>query len=632
VVFISANEETSTEQRQMDLATHFYGLNLKVLTTSATSSELNWVVAQPTTLGVAIDANALALLNRDLVLRALHRGTGTDVPVLIVGITQETDPGVLRSWSEGAAVGCRRFESPVRPQYVVGRVAGITQQLSDLHLPFLGDGTCYLATSGDVTVQNIAEARDEHRAVPVFIKTNPHHQRIFLASKMGSQWEKRDGWNADHLVSVFAEIGPAMMFSKYCAGEQGWHTLHHYANLTIDDPWLRESYGYLNYSGLLGEMKKYNFHTTIAFIPWNYDRSQPEVVSIFRNHPDKFSICIHGDNHDHKEFTDYVSKPLTLQITALKQALARMNRFQMLTGIPYDKVMIFPHSIAPQRTLNALKTYNYLATVNSFNAPMDRPSPAFLPFSLRPVTVEYSNFASIRRYPVEVPPPTEFIAVNEFLDNPLLFYCHHNFFANTIGAFDSVADQVNKVEQDTHWVSLGEIVKHLYLVRLRDDSGYDVLSFSSDFSIENISGRNSIFHVKKQESGTSAIKSVTVDGKEYPYRLNDGFLDLTIPILAGKSSDVLIQYENDLNLPNINISQNSARIYLLRMASDLRDISLPRHAAGRALIALYYADAMTRAWAFVCFSILITFCVFAGLSLRKRIDRSNRVGRAGTRG
>ena len=65
-----------------------------------------------------------------------------------------------------------------------------------------------------------------------------------------------------------------MIFAKYGAGDRGWHALHHDANLTIDDPWLREPYGHLDYKDLLTEMERHNFHTTIAFIPWNYDRSE----------------------------------------------------------------------------------------------------------------------------------------------------------------------------------------------------------------------------------------------------------------------------------------------------------------------------------------------------------------------
>ena len=78
-----------------------------------------------------------------------------------------------------------------------------------------------------------------------------------------------------------------------------------------------------------------------------------------------------------------------------------------------------------------------------------------------------------------MPNPTSFIAINEFLDNPLFFYGHQDLFANGIGAFDRVADEVNHIEPDTRWRSLGDMAKHLYMVRLRDDANYDVLAFSS---------------------------------------------------------------------------------------------------------------------------------------------------------
>ena len=87
--------------------------------------------------------------------------------------------------------------------------------------------------------------------------------------------------NAENTETAFAEVAPEMIFAKYGAGERGWHALHHDANLTIDDPWLREPYGHLDYNKLLTEMERHNFHTTIAFIPWNYDRSEQQVVALF---------------------------------------------------------------------------------------------------------------------------------------------------------------------------------------------------------------------------------------------------------------------------------------------------------------------------------------------------------------
>ncbi len=613
VVFIRASDASSPEQRQLELATRFYGLNLDFVTLGAKNSELalSRVVERRETVAVAIAADALALVNEKTLLRALSRRPAENVPLFILGVTPETDTALLRAWSGGAAVGCKRLASLQDPQYIIRRFEGLTRQLSDIEIPFPANDAVYILLGENSRAQQIMAVRANGGVLPVFIETALGDGKVFIGGTMPPLGAVADEWNSRNMVRAFTEIASAMMFVRYSAGERGWHSTNHYANLTIDDPWLRDSYGYLDYRSLLAEMEKHDFHSTIAFIPWNYDRSQPAVVSLFRDHPDRFSICVHGDNHDHKEFTDYRSKPLAGQIAGLKQALARMDRFKMLTGISYDKVMVFPHSIAPEKTLDALKTDNYLATINSSNVPMDRPNPSFLPFGLRPVTVEFSSFASIRRYAAELPPPTAFLAMNEFLDNPLFFYCHHDFFAGGIDAFDSVADQVNRLEPDTRWLSVGDIVKHLYLLKLRDDSGYDVLPFSSDFRLDNISGRDLTFYVKKQEAGSVAVRSVSVDGQDYPYRLHDGYLELSIPIEAGKTSDVAIQYKNDLNSAAIDISKNSIQVYLLRTASDFRDIHLRRNATGSALIALYYGDGMKRVWTLVWLSVIVVLCVGA---------------------
>lgn len=445
VVFIRSAAGSPTEQQELEVAARFYGLNLKVITASAAHNddlELSRAVERNETLAVAMAANALAQVNEKVLLQALPRRPGGSVPLLILGVTPETDPTLLQAWSGGAAVGCARLESPLGLRYAVGRVAGLTGQLSGFEFPFPSKETFYFALDGHKAALEITKVRDDHQAVPVFIEAALNQQRVFLECTMPHASEGMAEANEESLLNAFAKIAPAMIIMKYCAGEQGWHALHHFANLTIDDPWLREPYGFLDYKGLLVEMEKHDFHTTIALIPWNYDRSSPEVVSLIRSHPERFSICIHGNNHDHKEFTDYSSKPLGVQIAALQQSLARMDRFQALTGIPYDKVMVFPHSIPPEKTIEALKAYSYLATINSANVPMDSPSPPGLLFALRPVTLSFGGFPSIIRYSVAVAIPDYFIAINEFLDDPLFFYCHHELFQRGMGAFNDVAAAV----------------------------------------------------------------------------------------------------------------------------------------------------------------------------------------------
>ena len=415
-----------------------------------------------------------------------------------------------------------------------------------------------------------------------------------------------------------------MIFVRYSAGERGWHSLHHYANFTIDDPWLRQPYGYVDYKGLFEEMEKHNFHTTIAFIPWNYDRSEPEVVSLFRNHPERFSIAIHGNNHDHKEFTDYRSKPLDVQIADIKQSLARMEKFRKLTGIQYDKVMIFPHTIAPQKTLEALKTYNFLATVNYSNVAQGAVRSSGPSFTLRAVTISFANFTSIARYPALAPSTKEYtdMAINEFLDNPVFFYAHSDFFARGIDAFDGVADEVNKLQPDTQWRSLGDIVSHLYVVKKRDDSNYDVLTFASSTCLDNIWNRDLSFYVtRREESSGQDISSVTVDGWSHQYQLQNDYLTLSLAIPMGGTRCVAIQYKNDLDFASISITHDSLVNYLLRIASDFRDIYLSKSALGLAFIYFYDGHQVTPTELIGCVLIFIVICLFAGYRLQLFVRR-----------
>ncbi len=625
MVLIRSAGAASSEQRELELATQFYGVNLKIVTVRSGDNALKLLdpLQLDQTMAVAIEADALATVNKKAILHSLHQKRGGDVPLLILGVGPGTDPRLLSTWSGGAALGTERLIGPGL-HYLVGTVAGITEQLSGQQITFPDDDAIYFVSAQGSGAQQIMSVTNGHQVVPVFIETAIDQQKVFLLCKRQPQHSRIERIPED-TETAFADVASVMIFTKHCAGDRGWHALHHDANLTIDDPWLREPYGHLDYKDLLTEMEKHNFHTTIAFIPWNYDRSEQPVVALFRSHPERFSISIHGDNHDHKEFDDYASKSLNAQIAALGQSLARMDKFQALTGIPYDKVFVFPHNIGSERILEQLKTYNFDATVNSLSVPMDRTRPASLLFILRPVTLSFGEFPSVERYGAVMPNPTSFIAINEFLDNPLFFYGHQDLFADGIGAFDRVADEVNHIEPATQWSSLGDMAKHLYMVRLRDDANYDVLAFSSTLDLENTSKRTSVFYIQKPESDSSAIASVSVKSRPVPFQFDGGVLRLSVSIPAGESRKVLIRYKNDLDLASVSISKSSARVYLLRMISDFRDITLSKYRVGRAVTKYYYKDQMSPMIVIVCGGALILFGLCGLYFLRLLLKRRKTV-------
>jgi hypothetical protein len=638
IVLVRAAITAREQERSIGVAATFYGLTVQTVTVSSDRPPLSIPAETPivealnqkSTLALAIQAEALPLIDKAKVLRATRRGAAASIPVLVFGVTANSDIRALNAWTEGRIIGVAPLDAGSSSQtFVIGRIPAITGQLSSTEISFESRRAYALQLDEKRDTEHIAALREGQEERPVVVGFGAGPSRFFVACELPPFQKSVTAWDPQQVLSAFPSMAPAFMFVKYSAGERGWHAIDHYANLTIDDAWLRQPYGYLDYEDLLAEMKRHDFHTTVAFIPWNYDRSEPGVVSLIRKHPGRFSICVHGDNHDHKEFTTDQDKPLSRQIFAIKQALGRMDRFQSLTGIPYDKVMVFPHSIGGEGVLEGLKSYNYLATVNGWNVPMDRANPPDLSFALRPVTLSYGNFPSISRYSAEVPIPRSLIAVGAFLDNPLLFYGHHGMFASGIGAFDAVADDVNKIEPATRWRSLGEIVRHLYLVRLRDDLSFDVLAFSSTISLENNSSRDLVFHLRKQENNHSAIKEIDVNGKPYRYNVQGDELAMSLSVPPGQTRSLAIQYDNDLTTAPTNISKDSALVYVLRMASDFRDITLPKLPLGDNLVLYYYAHDMTPTQFCVYAAALAAAGILAAIGLRRLAGRSSRTAGPG---
>src|SRR5206468_6538171 len=134
-------------------------------------------------------------------------------------------------------------------------------------------------------------------------------------------------------------------------------------------------------------------------------------------------------------------------------------------GIPYDRFMVSPHGVAPEATFAALKEYGFLGTANATHVPLGAGFPMDSAFLLRPYTVAYGNFLSLSRYAATSEVPRVEVAMQSFLGNPLLFYSHENLFDQGIGAFNGLADVVNQVQPDSQWTSLGEMARHLHLVR-----------------------------------------------------------------------------------------------------------------------------------------------------------------------
>ncbi len=592
VVSIEAPRNASTATAPVGTASHFYGLQVKSVFVEGPgdSGKVIEALRQHDILAVVIDEGVLPHLDQAKVFSALRRSGGNNIPLLILNVDKQTNSLLLSKWSGGEVLGCIAPPRKSRAwKLAIENQRDIAHQLAGVTLPFEGEVACGLEFRKDSGARPLVQASDQAQDLATFVESIVDGQHVFFLAQLLPS-ESASSPKAQEVVGNFSAIAPLMMFLRNTAGDRAWHTIGHYANLTVDDAWLTEPYGNLNYEALLGEMEKHNFHTTIAFIPWNFDRSQPDVVSLFRKHPERFSICVHGNNHDHREFGDYRNSPLNEQDSNIRQAIARMNKFSELTAISYDRVMVFPHAVAPQDTLAALKKYGFLATANSEYVPLGAQTPDDPFFFLRTVTLRFANFPSLLRYSAEIPVSPLVLAIHSFLDNPVLFYGHEMLFEGGIRAFDHIADTMNEIQPGTRWCSMGCIAQHLYLIKVRQDGNVDVKAFTSDFLLENPYHRDALFIVGKQENFQPEIESVMVDGLSQSYSRIDGNLTFSVFVPALESRHISVKRRDDSNVEPIDSSKRRLYVFPLRIASDFRDMTLSKYSWGRALVRFYYGD------------------------------------------
>lgn len=617
ILYIGQPAGQEGTRQQISAVAAFYGLQVNDLAWQhgrrrALARSLN----EQSLVAVVIAADTLPALSPEQSFALLHRRR-SGMPLLIAGINESTPPTLLKYWSSGSVAACRRSAVAHVPGHY--KIAGnVTQQLSGTSLPLERQQVFYLDLSGDA--QPLVNANFAGSALPVFVQTASSLRNVFFATEQPSI---KIPLTPDpyRQQKIFAALASPMIFLHYAAGEYAWHSSGAYANFTIDDLWLREPYGHVSFPALLEQAQRHDFHVTIAFIPWNFDRSQPAVAALFRNHPDRLSICVHGNNHVHQEFGPFSTHPLGMQAQDMEQALVRMAKFTQLTKIAYDPVMVFPHSISPAATLAALHRDNYLATVNSLNVPSDAATPPGLDFALRTATLQFSSFPSLRRYAAETDIPPSQLAIDAFLGNPMLFYAHESFFASGIDSFNSTADLVNRLQPSTQWRSLGNIVQHLYLEKLRDDGNIDIRALSGSIRLRNDRARDARFFVEKEED-SSISPVVLVNGEPFPFLKTGTQLTLQLTIAAGTTRFVEIRYPSSSNIAAIDISRRSPKTTAIRLLSDFRDNAVSDSRPGRWFIRSYVKDGNYWNGAFGLLLLLAILILGAYIYLDRRKSRT----------
>src|SRR6266480_5816731 len=261
--------------------------------------------------------------------------------------------------------------------------------------------------------QGAAFLKLEYNKVPVFLST--FRNIIDIDAKLTTQ-------NFDVREYCLSTV-PLVLYIKWAFADTCWSAPETNACLMIDDPVLKSTHGFVNFQELLSLMKRHNFSTNIAFIPWNWRRSTPKVVRLLRENPQNYSVSVHGCDHTRAEFGGLDRQRLYWKA---QQALERMNRHESITGIRHDRVMVFPQGIFSEAAMSALKHTDLIAAVNNDVVCAGPHRCAITISDVWDIAVmRYSNFPIFtRRYPWE---GVENFAFDALLGKPVLILIHHDY-------------------------------------------------------------------------------------------------------------------------------------------------------------------------------------------------------------
>lgn len=370
----------------------------------------------------------------------------------------------------------------------------------------------------------------------------------------------------------FSRLLPAAMFLRSTFKSRCWHSRFRFANFIVDDPPLKRSYGYLNFRQLASTMDKSDFASTIAFIPWNYRRTDNDVTQLFRERPERLSLCVHGCDHTTAEFS---TTDLAALNSRVQLASARMNSLRRESKLSYSKIMVFPQGRFSTEALRVLKSNNYLAALNSSASPANSGADRSLTVAdfLNLAVTRYGGFPIfVRRYPAGL----EQFAFDLFFGKPVLVVEHHAYFKDGGGCLSEFMSRLNSVER-LQWSGLQEIMMKSYLEREISNDITACRLYTNHQIIENDAERERTFVVNKCETGDVPIQNILINGQTIEFTVGGNLLEFTMRVPALSSAVVRIVYRNIL--PRVELGQafaSRSRVWARRMLSEFRDNILSR--------------------------------------------------------
>jgi hypothetical protein len=424
-------------------------------------------------------------------------------------------------------------------EFVVATDSGFCGVMASLRIPAsrANDNACLVSNIANTDALSLISSafgsmflKLQYGRVPVFVSTSA--EIIDIDAELTTQnFDVRE-----HFLSTV----PVVLYIRWAFAETCWSAPETNACLVIDDPVLKSTHGFVNFQDLLSLMKRHKFSTNIAFIPWNWRRSTPEVVRLFRENPESYSISVHGCDHTRAEFGSLDRQRLYWKA---QQALERMNRHESITGIRHDRVMVFPQGIFSEPAMSVLKHTDLIAAVNNDVISTDpRPRAITISDVWDTAVMAYGNFPLFtRRYPWE---GIENFAFDALLGKPVIIIIHHDYCSDHCKRLVDFVDRLNALKCRLAWRSLGEVVRRSCRQRELSPGMMEVEMYATQLQLENQSRQRKRYLIRRRESEPSSVKEIRAGSRNVPWSPTDGRVAVEIELNPGENTTISMGFRD----------------------------------------------------------------------------------------
>ncbi len=480
--------------------------------------------------------------------------------------SSESHAAILKKLSSGGLLGLKALPSSETTFHISDDHRDLCEQFSGLSV-----GTANSARDACF----VEGAPQDERAVliraggqPFFVRVNYGRSVVFFAAcaELGNLDDRLP--SKISLLPWFSRLVPLIMFLRSALGNRLWHADRSQACFIIDDPLLKPTYGFLEYSKLQETMVRQKFSSCIAFIPWNYRRSRKNIAKLFSGPQSSLSLCVHGCDHTGAEFG---ATAFDILRDKARLALERMQIQEKHSGLPFDDVMVFPQGLFSSEAMKALDACGYLAAVNTDLRPLDLPQALTLRDLLDVAVTRFSGFPLfVRHYPRDV---AEF-AFDLFLGKPALIVEHHGYFRNGYEELEAFVKRLNATDQSIEWRNLAGICSRACLKKVAPGGDIHVRFYTSRFQLTNNAAQSQTYVLFRHCIVDGPEPAVTLNGNPAIAERRDSHLAIRLSLAPGKTAEIQIG-------PRIPVhaaargweptNAHKARVMIRRVLSEFRD-------------------------------------------------------------